>query len=128
MGGLACQSYLEALRKPNIATAINMMAVGVNLVFGLILVPEHGAIGVVWATTGSRWFMLVCFLIAVAFLTPALAQVFESAGGRVQTPEHGRHRHGCREHRRVGLVQHDVRDRDAGLDRARARSMVWPCR
>lgn len=72
MGGLACQSYLEALRKPNIATAINMMAVGVNLVFGLILVPEHGAIGVVWATTGSRWFMLVCFLIAVAFLTPAL--------------------------------------------------------
>ncbi len=72
MGGLACQSYLEALRKPNIATAINMMAVGVNLAFGLILVPEHGAIGVVWATTGSRWFMLACFLIAVVFLTPAL--------------------------------------------------------
>jgi MATE family multidrug resistance protein len=71
MGGLACQFYLEALRRPNIATAINMMAVVFNLVVGLILVPEHGAIGVVWATTGSRWFMLACFVIAVAALTPA---------------------------------------------------------
>ena len=43
MGGLACQFYLEALRRPNIATAINMMAVAFNLVVGLILVPEHGA-------------------------------------------------------------------------------------
>jgi MATE family multidrug resistance protein len=81
MGGLACQSYLEALRKPNIATAINMMAVLVNLVFGLILVPEHGAIGVVWATTGSRWFMLVCFLIAVAFLTPAMRKAPKAPAG-----------------------------------------------
>jgi MATE family multidrug resistance protein len=71
MGGLACQFYLEALRKPNVATAINMMAVAFNLAVGLMLVPDHGAIGVVWATTGSRWFMLVCFIIAVAFLTPA---------------------------------------------------------
>lgn len=71
MGGLACQFYLEALRKPNIATAINMSAVAFNLIVGLMLVPDHGAIGVVWATTASRWFMLVLFLVAVAFLTPA---------------------------------------------------------
>lgn len=71
MAGLACQFYLEALRKPNIATAISMAAVVVNLVFGLMLVPEFGAIGVAWATTGSRWFMLVCFLVAVTLLTQA---------------------------------------------------------
>jgi MATE family multidrug resistance protein len=71
MGGLACQFYLEALRKPNIATAINMAAVVFNLVLGLILVPEHGAIGVVWATTASRWFMLALFIVAVWRLTPA---------------------------------------------------------
>jgi MATE family multidrug resistance protein len=72
MAGLACQFYLEALRKPNIATAISMAAVVVNLVIGLILVPEHGAVGVVWATTGSRYFMLACFIVAVIALTPAL--------------------------------------------------------
>lgn len=76
MGGMACQFYLEALRRPNIATAINMAAVVFNLIVGLILVPEHGAVGVVWATTGSRWFMLVCFLIAALALTPA----FKRAG------------------------------------------------
>ncbi len=72
MVGLAGQFYLEALRKPNIATAINMAAVVVNGVVGLMLVPEHGAIGVVWATTGSRFFMMVCFVVAAALLTPAL--------------------------------------------------------
>jgi len=72
MGGMACQFYLEALRKPNIATAINMTAVAFNLIMGLMLVPDHGAIGVVWATTASRWFMLVLFVVAVVLLTPAL--------------------------------------------------------
>lgn len=72
MGGMACQFYLEALRRPNIATAINMSAVAFNLIMGLILVPDHGAIGVVWATTASRWFMLVLFVVAVVVLTPAL--------------------------------------------------------
>lgn len=72
MAGLACQFYLEALRKPNIATAISMAAVVVNLVFGLVLVPQYGAEGVAWATTGSRYFMLVLFVAAVVFLTPAL--------------------------------------------------------
>ena len=71
MAGMCCQFYLEALRRPNISTGISMAAVIVNLVIGLILVPTHGAIGVVWATTGSRYFMLACFLVAVTFLTPA---------------------------------------------------------
>lgn len=71
MAGLACQFYLEALRKPNIATAINMSAVAFNLVMGLMLVPDYGAIGVVWATTSSRYFMLALFLVAVAIWTPA---------------------------------------------------------
>ena len=81
MGGLACQFYLEALRKPNIATAINMSAVAFNLIVGLMLVPEHGAIGVVWATTASRWFMLVLFLVAVAFLTPAFRRAPTAPAG-----------------------------------------------
>ena len=71
MVGLACSSYLEALRKPNVVTAISMAAVLVNLVVDLILVPKYGAPGVAWATTGSRYFMMVCLLIAVAVLTPA---------------------------------------------------------
>ncbi len=81
MGGMACQFYLEALRRPNIATAINMAAVVFNLIAGLILVPEHGAVGVVWATTGSRWFMLVCFLIAALALTPAFRRVGRADAG-----------------------------------------------
>lgn len=81
MAGLACQFYLEALRKPNIATAINMLAVVFNLVVGIILVPDHGAIGVVWATTGSRWFMLTCFLAAVVFLTPAFRPAPKAPAG-----------------------------------------------
>jgi multidrug resistance protein, MATE family len=81
MAGLACQFYLEALRKPNIATAINMTAVVFNLIVGLILVPEHGAIGVVWATTGSRWFALALFLVAVALMTPALKPASKAPAG-----------------------------------------------
>ena len=81
MGGLACQFYLEALRKPNIATAINMSAVAFNLIVGLMLVPEHGAVGVVWATTASRWFMLVLFVVAVAFLTPAFRKAPKAPAG-----------------------------------------------
>jgi MATE family multidrug resistance protein len=71
MVGLACSSYLEALRKPNIVTAISMAAVLLNLAVDLVLVPKYGATGVAWATTGSRYFMMVCFLVAATFLTPA---------------------------------------------------------
>lgn len=71
MGGLACQYYLEALRKPNIATAIAFSAVCINLIVDLLLVPQYGAQGVAWATTISRYIMLVMFLGAVTLLTPA---------------------------------------------------------
>src|SRR5262245_3879787 len=46
MVGAVCSFYLEALRKPNIVTAVSMSAVVVNLVCALILVPEYGAVGV----------------------------------------------------------------------------------
>jgi MATE family multidrug resistance protein len=72
MIGMACSSYLEALRRPNVVTAISMAAVLVNLVFDLVLVPKYGAEGVAWATTGSRYFMMVMLLLAVWRFTPAL--------------------------------------------------------
>ncbi|HVY87439.1 MAG TPA: MATE family efflux transporter [Hyphomonadaceae bacterium] len=71
MIGTTCQFYLEALRKPNIVTAINMSTVIVNLCSALILVPKYGAIGVVWGTTLSRAYMLVVFLVTVWLVTPA---------------------------------------------------------
>lgn len=71
MLGAACSFYLEALRKPNLVTAVSMTAVVLNLALDLILVPQYGAAGVAWATTGSRWFMMACFLVIIAFMTPA---------------------------------------------------------
>jgi len=71
MLGMACSMYLEALRKPNLVTAVSMAAVILNLVLDLLLVPQYGAVGVAWATTGSRVFMMACFLIIIAFVTPA---------------------------------------------------------
>jgi multidrug resistance protein, MATE family len=81
MAGLACQFYLEALRKPNIATAISMLAVVVNVAFDLVLVPKFGAEGVAWATTGSRYFMLVLFVVAVMTMTPALKRAPKGPSG-----------------------------------------------
>lgn len=71
MLGMACSMYLEALRKPNLVTAVSMSAVVLNAIVGLILVPEHGAIGVAWATTISRWYMMLVFLVIIALATPA---------------------------------------------------------
>lgn len=71
MLGMACSMYLEALRKPNLVTAVSMSAVVLNAVIGLILVPQYGAVGVAWATTGSRWYMMIVFLVLIAFMTPA---------------------------------------------------------
>ena len=71
MLGMACSMYLEALRKPNLVTAVSMSAVVLNAVVGLILVPEYGAIGVAWATTASRWYMMIVFLVVIALATPA---------------------------------------------------------
>lgn len=72
MASLACTMYLEALRRPNIVTAISMAAVAFNLVFDLIVVPQYGAVGVAWATTISRFLMTLLFLVPIIWLTPAL--------------------------------------------------------
>jgi MATE family multidrug resistance protein len=71
MIGTTCSFYLEALRKPNIVTAVSMSAVIVNLISALILVPKYGAVGVVWGTTISRFYMSAVFLVLVWRLTPA---------------------------------------------------------
>ncbi len=71
MIGVAATYYLEALRRPNIVTAISMTAVAFNLVFDLILVPQYGAAGVGWATTASRFLIAILGVIAVLALTPA---------------------------------------------------------
>ena len=70
MLGVACSFYLEALRRPNLVTAVSMVAVLLNLVLDLALVPHYGAAGVAWATTGSRFFMMGAFLIIIWWLTP----------------------------------------------------------
>jgi len=71
MLGMACSMYLEALRKPNLVTAVSMSAVVLNAAVGLMLVPHYGAVGVAWATTASRWYMMIVFLVLIAFMTPA---------------------------------------------------------
>jgi MATE family multidrug resistance protein len=70
MLGIAASFYLEALRKPNLVTAVSMAAVVLNLFLDLILVPLYGAIGVAWATTGSRFFMMAAFLVVIWSVTP----------------------------------------------------------
>lgn len=70
MLGVAGSYYLEALRKPNLVTAVSMSAVVLNLIFDLILVPTYGAAGVAWATTGSRIYMMLVFLVIIAVATP----------------------------------------------------------
>lgn len=70
-------SYLEALRKPLIVTVIMYSGVLINLVIDLAVVagwwgmPKLGADGVAIATTGTRWFLVIVFLLAVWRLTPA---------------------------------------------------------
>ena len=75
-----CGMYLEALRRPLISTAIMYGGVLVNLIFNILFVAgagpfePMGADGVAWATTGTRTFLIVVFLIAIVFLTPAFAK------------------------------------------------------
>lgn len=72
-----CSMYLEALRKPLIVTVIMYGGVLINIVIDLAFVagwwgmPQMGAEGVAIATTGTRWLMVVAFLIAVWLMTPA---------------------------------------------------------
>ena len=70
-------SYLEVLRRPLIVTAIMYAGVIINLVIDLAVVagwwgmPKMGADGVAIATTGTRWVLVIFFLVAVWKLTPA---------------------------------------------------------
>ncbi len=69
--------YLEALRRPLIVTVVMWLGVVVNLVIDLALVagwwglPQMGAEGVAWATTGSRWAITLALFVAVILFTPA---------------------------------------------------------
>ena len=70
-------SYLEALRRPGIVTTIMYVGVVANLVVDLAFVagwggmPQLGADGVALATTGTRWVLVVVFLVLVWKVTPA---------------------------------------------------------
>lgn len=72
-----CGMYLEALRRPLIATAIMYLGVVLNIVFNILLVvgigpfEPMGADGVAWATTGTRTVLIVLFMLAIVFVTPA---------------------------------------------------------
>lgn len=71
--------YLEALRKPLAVTLMAYFAVAVNAVIDCALVlgwwgmPQMGAEGVAWATTGSRWLLSAMMLAYILWQTPALA-------------------------------------------------------
>ncbi|MFN7164468.1 MAG: MATE family efflux transporter [Hyphomonas sp.] len=74
----ACSYYLEALRRPLLVTLVMYGGVLINLALDLALVggwwgmPQMGAEGVAWATTGTRWAMVFVMLLLVVLLTPAL--------------------------------------------------------
>lgn len=73
----ACSYYLEALRRPLLVTVVMYIGVAVNLLLNLLLVagwwgvPQMGAEGVAWATTGTRWGIALVMIIFCALLTPA---------------------------------------------------------
>ena len=73
-----CTMYLEALRKPNLVVVISYAGVLINLVLNLAFVagwwgmPQLGADGVAWATTGTRILLSVVFLVIVFKITPGM--------------------------------------------------------
>lgn len=82
--------YLEALRKPLAVTLMAYFAVGVNalidcaLVLGWWGMPQMGAEGVAWATTGSRWLLSAIMLAYILWQTPALAPSPPSPDGEAR--------------------------------------------
>jgi multidrug resistance protein, MATE family len=72
----ACSYYLEALRRPLLVTIVMYAGVLFNLFLNLAFVggwwgmPQMGAEGVAWATTITRWLIVIAMLIFVARLTP----------------------------------------------------------
>lgn len=72
----ACSYYLEALRRPLRVTVVMYAGVVLNLFLNLAFVggwwgmPQMGAEGVAWATSITRWLIVIVMLILVACLTP----------------------------------------------------------
>ena len=68
--------YLEALRKPLLVVFVMYACAALNLVFDLAFVvgywglPQMGADGVAWASTGVRIFQAIALIILVAIFTP----------------------------------------------------------
>lgn len=66
-----CTMFLEGIKRPHIGfrltLAANLVNVGLNymLIFGHFGMPELGAEGSAWASTGVRWFMALCAMIYV---------------------------------------------------------------
>lgn len=79
--------YLEALRKPLLATGTMYAGALVNLLFDLAFVagwwglPQMGAEGVAIATTGTRYFLLIVFMVLVLWLTPARHYITKGPAG-----------------------------------------------
>jgi len=73
---LAFSFYLEALRMPLIVTVLSYFAVALNaaldaaLVLGWWGMPQMGAEGVAWATTGTRWMLSLWLLVVILLRTP----------------------------------------------------------
>ena len=76
MLSLACSYYLEALRRPLLVTIVMYGGVLLNLFLNLAFVggwwgmPQMGAEGVAWATSITRWMIVIVMLTLVARLTP----------------------------------------------------------
>ncbi|MEX1251988.1 MAG: MATE family efflux transporter, partial [Hyphomonas sp.] len=72
----ACSYYLEALRRPLLVTIVMYAGVVFNLFLNLAFVggwwgmAQMGAEGVAWATSITRWLIVIAMLILVARLTP----------------------------------------------------------
>ena len=85
-----CSYYLEALRRPLLVTITSYLGVGVNLMLDLALVlgwwgmPQMGAEGVAWATTGSRWAITFALIGFALWLTPALKPSPEAEPGEAR--------------------------------------------
>lgn len=86
----ACSYYLEALRRPLLVTVVMYAGVVLNLFLNLAFVggwwgmPEMGAEGVAWATTITRWLIVIVMLILVARLTPGFRRSPASPAGEAR--------------------------------------------
>ena len=85
-----CGVYLEALRRPMLVTVLMYGGVAVNAVIDLALVAgwwgvaPMGADGVAWATTGTRLFLVIVFLVIVATMTPAFRPAPRGPAGELK--------------------------------------------